>query len=155
VRKRPLCYLCLAFLLLKAVLGLVGGAKLEREFRPAPVEKSGLKGEQVLAEGRVYKKEEKEKYQLIYLKNNSIVHSGQQIKESRILIYDEKLEISCVSRANLDYLKVPLIRGISISIFIIRSRKSMHRCGHQRSGFWIPKYMQYRRNSIRSGITGK
>lgn len=90
MRKRPLCYLCLAFLLLKAVLGLVGGAKLEREFRPAPVEKSGLKGEQVLAEGRVYKKEEKEKYQLIYLKNNSIVHSGQQIKESRILIYDEK-----------------------------------------------------------------
>lgn len=94
MRKRPLCYLCLAFLLLRAILLLVGGAKLEYRFRPAPIETSGLEGENVLAEGRVYRKEEKEKYQLIYLKNNSIVHSGQQIKESKIIVYDEKF-IQC------------------------------------------------------------
>lgn len=90
MKKRPLCYLCLAFLLLKAVFGLVGGAKFEPKLRLSPIEESGLGGEQILTEGRVYKKEEKEKYQLIYLKNISIVHSGQKIKESKIIIYDDK-----------------------------------------------------------------
>lgn len=89
MKKRPLCYLCLAFLMIKAVILLAGGAKFSPELRPSPIERSGFDGEHVLSEGKVYQKEEKETYQLIYLKHTSTVHSGQTFKESKLIIYDE------------------------------------------------------------------
>ena len=72
------------------------------ELRPSPVEQYGEKDDWLIVRGQVYKKEEKEKYQILYLKKCSVYFQKDQqsqqnqqsqqsfIKESRMLIYDEK-----------------------------------------------------------------
>ncbi|MFR4626702.1 MAG: hypothetical protein ACLT8Y_09665 [Dorea formicigenerans] len=86
-----------------------------------------------------YKKEEKEKYQILYLKKCSVYFQKDQqsqqnqqsqqslIKESRMLIYDEKknkIQIGneVEAEGKLSFLKLRVIRGILIRKPIIKGR---------------------------------
>lgn len=102
MKNRPLCSLCLVIAILIGVLTAGAGAKFVPELRPSPVEQYGEKDDWLIVRGQVYKKEEKEKYQILYLKKCSVYFQKDQqsqqnqqsqqsfIKESRMLIYDEK-----------------------------------------------------------------
>ena len=105
MKSRPLCSLCLVIAVFIGTLTAGAGAKFIKELRQSPVEKYGEKDDWLIVRGQVYKKEEKEKYQVLYLKNCSIHiqkyqenqanqedRKGQKsfIKESRILVYDEE-----------------------------------------------------------------
>lgn len=88
--------------ILIGILTAGAGAKFVSELRPSPVEQYGEKDDWLIVRGQVYKKEEKEKYQILYLKKCSVYFQKDQqsqqnqqsqqslIKESRMLIYDEK-----------------------------------------------------------------
>ena len=102
MKNRPLCSLCLVIAILIGILTAGAGAKFVSELRPSPVEQYGEKDDWLIVRGQVYKKEEKEKYQILYLKKCSVYFQKDQqsqqnqqsqqslIKESRMLIYDEK-----------------------------------------------------------------
>ena len=102
MKNRPLCSLCLVITILIGILTAGAGAKFVSELRPSPVEQYGEKDDWLIVRGQVYKKEEKEKYQILYLKKCSVYFQKDQqsqqnqqsqqslIKESRMLIYDEK-----------------------------------------------------------------
>ena len=117
MKNRPLCSVCLAIAVLTGSLTTLGGAKFVKELRPSPVEQYGEKDDWLTVRGQVYKTEEKEKYQVLYLKKCSIYiqknqenqqnqedRKGQKsfIKESKMLIYDEekkKIQIGNVVEA--------------------------------------------------------
>lgn len=61
-----------------------------KEFRPSETELYLEDQQDIVLSGRVYDKTEKEKYQVLYLKNNSIPYHQQSLKESRLIIYDEE-----------------------------------------------------------------
>ena len=102
MKNRPLCSLCLVIAILIGILTAGAGAKFVSGLRPSPVEQYGEKDDWLIVRGQVYKKEEKEKYQILYLKKCSVYFQKDQqsqqnqqsqqslIKESRMLIYDEK-----------------------------------------------------------------
>ena len=102
MKNRPLCSLCLVIAILIGILTAGTGAKFVSELRPSPVEQYGEKDDWLIVRGQVYKKEEKEKYQILYLKKCSVYCQKDQqsqqnqqsqqslIKKSRMLIYDEK-----------------------------------------------------------------
>ena len=102
MKNRPLCSLCLVIAILIGILTAGAGAKFVSELRPSPVEQYGEKDDWLIVRGQVYKKEEKEKYQILYLKKCSVYFQKDQqsqqnqqsqqslIKEPRMLIYDEK-----------------------------------------------------------------
>ena len=90
MKNRPLCSVCLFFCLLVCIGTVCGGKKLVRELRPSAAEQNLRGKETVYVSGRVYQKADKEKYQVIYLKNNSITYQQQPLRESKLIIYDEK-----------------------------------------------------------------
>ena len=63
-----------------------------KELRPSAAESYLQDKDEVLVAGRVYQKADKEKYQIIYLENNSIKYRQQSLRESRLIIYDEHKE---------------------------------------------------------------
>ena len=95
MKDRPLCCICLVIALFIGSLTVGAGAKFVKELRPSSIEKYGEEKERVIVRGQVYQKEEKEKYQALFLKNCSIYIQKNQksqksfIKESRLLICDE------------------------------------------------------------------
>lgn len=89
MKNRPLCSVCLLFCLMLCIATVCGGEKLVKELRPSSAEVRLQGGEKVIAAGKVYKKADKEKYQVLYLKNNSITYHQLSLKESRLIIYDE------------------------------------------------------------------
>lgn len=90
MKNRPLCSLCLFFCLLICIGTVLGGGKLIKELSSSAAELYLKEDEEILAAGRVYQKADKEKYQLLYLKDNSINSHQQSLKESRLIIYDEE-----------------------------------------------------------------
>ena len=93
MRNRPLCCICLFICLVISIGTVCGGEKFLKELRPSASELYLQDGEDVVLAGRVYQKADKEKYQVLYLKDNSILYHQQSLKESRFIIYDkEKLE---------------------------------------------------------------
>ena len=100
------------------------------ELRPSPVEQYGEKDDWLIVRGQVYKKEEKEKYQILYLKKCSVYFQKDQqsqqnqqsqqslIKESRMLIYDEKKNKIQIGNE----VEAEGIRGILIRKPIIKGR---------------------------------
>ncbi len=91
MRNRPLCGVCLIFFLFFAAGIHVGKEKLIKELRPSPLEQCVGEGEEISLAGCLYKREIKDKYQVLYLKNNSISHQEQSLEESRILVYEDKI----------------------------------------------------------------
>ncbi len=90
MKNRPLCSICLLICLMIGIAAVFGGEKLIRELRPSETELYLKDQAEILVSGRVYEKAEKEKYQILYLKKNSIQFQQQSLKESRIMVYDEE-----------------------------------------------------------------
>lgn len=61
-----------------------------KELRPSEAERILSQEDHITLTGRIYQKTEKQDYQVLYLKNNSIIYHQQSLKESKIIIYDEK-----------------------------------------------------------------
>lgn len=95
MKKRPFCFLCLALFILISIIMALWGERFVKELKPSPMCQEIKDGSVVTVEGQIYKKEIKEKNQLLYLKNNSIVQQGQSVKESNIIIYDSTF-LTCV-----------------------------------------------------------
>ena len=92
--KRPLCFLCLLFLLIQGVLLLLtSGQSLVK--MPASSIFQKEEGSEVLVEGQVYKKKITSNVQILYLKNNSVY-------DSKILIYDS------------DFIEIPIGKTICL-----------------------------------------
>lgn len=87
------------FLLLCAVIH-VGGGKVVKDLRPSPLESRMGEGEEVLVSGQVCWKEEKDDYQIIYLKDNSVIStkSERSVKESRLILYDNTKEEAAIGQ---------------------------------------------------------
>ena len=78
MKTRPLCFVCLIFILLQSVIMIVKGGESLVEIPASSVFCEG-KEETLLIKGQVYKKTNNSNYQILYLKNNSV-------EDSRLLI---------------------------------------------------------------------
>ena len=90
MKKRPLCYVCLVFLLIKSVLllltgGQSGGLSADSIFQEE-------KEKEVILQGQVYQKTSTSKMQILYLKNNSINSQNESFYESKIIVYDKTFQ---------------------------------------------------------------
>ena len=84
MKKRPLCYVCLVFLLIKSVLllltgGQSGGLSADSIFQEE-------KEKEVILQGQVYQKTSTSKMQILYLKNNSI-NSQNAVSYTHLDVY--------------------------------------------------------------------
>lgn len=102
--------MCLLFLLVKGCIVLAGEAGWMKEFQASPLETYVPEKSHVTVRGQVYQKEQKNKYQLIYLKENKISYlmpanqvpdpinhpnemkQKRKMKEERILIQDSAFQ---------------------------------------------------------------
>jgi len=91
MKNRPLCGICLILFLLFAAGIHVGKDRLIKELRPSPLEQAVKDKAEIVLTGCLYKKEVKDKFQVLYLKNNSINYQEQSIKESKIIVYEENM----------------------------------------------------------------
>lgn len=92
MRNRPLCSICLLIALVIMSGTVCGREKFIRELFPSAAERYLEEGDKILLKGKVYQKADKEKYQVLYLKDNFIEYHQRSLKESRIIIYDEKIK---------------------------------------------------------------
>lgn len=81
IKTRPLCFVCLCFLMIQTIILMVTSGKSTTEIPASSIfydenEKS------VLIHGQVYKKTSLSKFQILYLKNNSV-------SDSNIMVYDD------------------------------------------------------------------
>ena len=84
MKKRPLCAICVLFLMLQWMRVLFFGTE---DTRTSALEKAVLTEPQVRLAGTVYKIEEKDKVTAFFLKENVISVNGQTVEESGILVY--------------------------------------------------------------------
>ena len=89
MKNRPLCSICLIISVFVCISVCLGGECFLKELKPSQAEIHFQTGESVHLVGRVYDRTEKENYQILYLKQISIIYHQQSLKESRIIIYDE------------------------------------------------------------------
>ena len=98
MKKRPLCVLCIALLMIKGVLLLITSGE-----SPVKIPASSIfyemeeekQDEEILIQGQVYKKADTSNYQILYLKNSS---------EPNIIVYDD-------SFANIPIGKTIVVKG--------------------------------------------
>ena len=90
MKNRPLFSGCLIGILLICLCVKAGGTRFLDEFRSSVLEKNINEKSFIRLSGQVYDLDIKENCQIIYLKNNSIVHQNESFKESKIIVYDEK-----------------------------------------------------------------
>lgn len=89
MRNRPLCFVCLLFVLALMPAAVPGKDKAVKELRLSRAERCLEDKEKIVLSGRVYQKADKEKYQILYLKDNSVKSYQQSLNESKIIVYDE------------------------------------------------------------------
>lgn len=89
MKNRPLCFICLFFVLILMAVTVLGKDKLLREDSLSHAELYFRENKRVFLSGRVYQKADKEKYHVLYLKDISIKSYQQSLKDLRIIIYDE------------------------------------------------------------------
>ena len=89
MRNRPLCSGCLVVFLIICICVNMGGTKFIKDLRPSVLERYWQEADAIELTGQIYKKEQKENYQILYLKKNSIYYQNKSLKESKIIIYDE------------------------------------------------------------------
>ncbi len=93
MRKRPLAFVCLAFLIVKGILFLMSGGEIK-----IPADSifsqmdEGSKKSRIQIQGRLYKKEYTSNNQVLYLKDNSITDDKYSYYESKILVYDDSYQ---------------------------------------------------------------
>ena len=102
MKKRPLCILCLTFLIIRGVLLVLTSGETFVKVPPSSIFYKNEQMDNVLVQGQVYKKKNTSKIQILYLKNNSIFEQNNSYYDSRILIYDDTFtevsigEVVCV-----------------------------------------------------------
>lgn len=89
MRDRPLCGICLILALFICITAYAGKGPAAKNLRPSPLKQTVPEDEVLILEGQVYQKEIKEKYQILFLKNNSINYQKQSFKEPKVIVYDE------------------------------------------------------------------
>lgn len=89
MKKRPLCMVCLIFILFKSMLLIMTGGQSLIKLPASSIflEKEYERG--VLLQGQVYKKSNTSDVQVLYLKNNSLYSQKGSYLESRMIIYDD------------------------------------------------------------------
>lgn len=92
MKKRPLCILCLTFLMINGLIMLITGGQSYLKVPASSIFYGMEQSKEVLIQGQVYKKEHTSKYQTLYLKNNSISFHDKSYYESQILVYDDTFE---------------------------------------------------------------
>lgn len=90
MKNRPLCSVCLIFFFVMCLSIHVGKGSLVKELRPSPLEYHVKEGDTLLLKGQIYRREIKDNYQILYLKNNSIPYQKQFLYESKMIVYDEQ-----------------------------------------------------------------
>lgn len=90
MKNRPLCSLCLILFFIMCICIYAGRGKCVSALRPSPLERYVSEDEVILLDGEIYKKEIRDKYQVLYLKNNSIKYQKQFLNESKIIVYEEE-----------------------------------------------------------------
>lgn len=89
MRKRPLCIVCLAFLIVRGILLVLTSGETLVKLPASSIFFEQTDKTAVLLQGQVYKKTNTTNIQILYLKNNSLIHEGKTYQESNILIYDD------------------------------------------------------------------
>lgn len=84
MRQRPLCAICVIFLIIQTVRVLFSGVE---DLEPSALEKLAVNEDSLSLTGTVYKIEQKEKVTAFYLKDNAVSAAGRDLAESRILVY--------------------------------------------------------------------
>ena len=78
MKNRPLLCVCLALLFMISVVTVGGGKRFIKELRPSPVELYAKDEENVTVQGTIYRQEQKETYQKIYLKDSRVYLDSNQ-----------------------------------------------------------------------------
>lgn len=94
MKKRPLMFVCLFFLIIRSVMTGIGGGQVEL---PASSIFRENEGKEVIIQGQVYQKTNTSKTQLLYLKNSSY-------QKSKVIIYDQTFQ-------NIELGKTVTVRG--------------------------------------------
>ncbi len=81
MRDRPLLYLCLAIVSAVALSVLCGGERFVKDLRPSALERNVPEGDSVTVRGRVYRIEQKESCQALYLEKNIVRYRGKKVRE--------------------------------------------------------------------------
>ena len=89
MRKRPLCMVCLTFLLIRSCLLMLTSGETLVKVPAYSIFSDQSEKTEVIIQGQVYKKTNTSKTQILYLKNNSMIHKNKSYYESNILIYDD------------------------------------------------------------------
>lgn len=89
MRKRPLCMVCLTFLLIRSCLLMLTSGETLVKVPAYSIFSDQSEKTEVIIQGQVYKKANTSKTQILYLKNNSMIHKNKSYYESNILIYDD------------------------------------------------------------------
>ena len=89
LKKRPLCCMCLIFLIVRSIIFIISGGHGSNLVPTDSIFYEEGSKSNVAAEGVVYKKTSTSKCQILYLKNSSIYYENQVYYESRLLVYDE------------------------------------------------------------------
>ena len=86
MKNRPLMYASLLMFFLISFCVYFGGAKVVKDLRSSDLQKKIKAGSIISVQGQVYDIDLKEKYQIIYLKNNSIIYRNESFHESKIIM---------------------------------------------------------------------
>ena len=84
MRKRPLCAICVLFLIIQTFRVCFSGVEGQQ---PSELEKRIGDGTEVSFTGTVYRMEKKEKVTAVFLKNNAVSLPDAEVRESKILVY--------------------------------------------------------------------
>ena len=84
MRKRPLCAICILFLVIQGIRVLFFGVE---ELKPSPLERVLSRESYVELTGTVYRIEEKKKVTAVFLKDNAASAADQAVRESKVLVY--------------------------------------------------------------------
>ena len=84
MKKRPLCAICILFLVIQGIRVLFFGVE---EMKLSPLEKALPRESGVELTGTVYRIEEKKKVTAVFLKDNVVSSTDQTVRESKVLVY--------------------------------------------------------------------
>ena len=91
MKKRPLCCMCLVLFIVQSLLLFFGGGQ-SKERLPADSIFQNEEEQEIFLQGRVYRKTNTSKNQILYLKNNSIKSRKESFYESKIIVYDKTFQ---------------------------------------------------------------
>ncbi|MEF9997653.1 MAG: DNA internalization-related competence protein ComEC/Rec2 [Lachnospiraceae bacterium] len=73
MKKRPLCIICLLYILVHVLFTTIGRLQVTKELQPSTTQKQLVQDKTLNVQGQIVKKEQKETYQALYLKDHPII----------------------------------------------------------------------------------